>query len=57
MGFRVIYHAQVCPECGSRDVSTQDVPTGDGITETAYVCDNCHLAWPMACISDLDGPS
>jgi transposase-like protein len=54
VSFRVIYHAMVCPECGSADVSTDEVPTGDGITETAYVCDNCHVAWPLACISDLE---
>ncbi len=55
MSFRVIYHESVCPDCGSDDITTEDVPTGDGITETAHVCNSCHTAWPVACISDWGG--
>jgi hypothetical protein len=55
MGFRVIYHPPVCPDCGCDDISTEDVPTGDGITETAHVCNACHAAWPVACISEWGG--
>jgi RNA polymerase subunit RPABC4/transcription elongation factor Spt4 len=55
VSFRVIYHESVCPDCGSDDITTEDVPTGDGITETAHVCNSCHTAWPVACISDWGG--
>jgi hypothetical protein len=54
MSFRVIYHESVCPDCGSSDISTEDVETTDGVCETAFVCGHCHLAWPLACISDLE---
>jgi transposase-like protein len=54
MSFRVIYHEPVCPDCGSDDISTEEITTTDGASETAYVCSHCHLAWPLACISDLD---
>ena len=54
MSFRVIYHEPVCPDCGSNDISTEELDITDGLTETAFVCGGCHLAWPMACISDLE---
>lgn len=57
MSFRVIYHPPVCPDCGCGDITTEDVPTGDGLTETAYVCEHCHCAWPLACVSDFDTTS
>ena len=54
MSFRVIYHQPVCPDCGSHDIGTEEVTVTDGACETAYVCGDCHLAWPLACISDLE---
>jgi len=57
MSFRVIYHEPVCPDCGSSDITTQDVPTGDGVTESAHVCGTCHAAWPLACVSEWGGQS
>jgi hypothetical protein len=52
--FRVIYHEPICPECGSAAITTEDVETGDGITETAYLCTACGEAWPLACVTDWD---
>jgi hypothetical protein len=52
--FRVIYHAPICPQCGSPDITTEDVETGDGFTETAYLCTACGEAWPLACVTDWD---
>jgi hypothetical protein len=43
-------HEPICPDCGSFDVTTDEVDTGDGITETAYICEPCGAAWPLACI-------
>jgi hypothetical protein len=57
MSFRVIYHAPVCPDCGSGDISTEDVETGGGLTETAHICQSCGTAWPVACISDWTTPN
>ncbi len=59
-GFRVIYHEHICPDCGSLDIASDEVETGDGQTETALTCRACGTAWPLACItewggSDLDG--
>lgn len=53
-GLRVLPHEPVCPQCGSPDVSVGEVDTGDGIEETAYVCDNpdCGCAWPLACVCE-----
>jgi len=51
-GFRVVYHPPLCPECGSTDVTSQEVETGDGITETALICRACGAAWPLACVCD-----
>jgi ribosomal protein S27AE len=50
--YRVIYHAQVCPECGSDDITESEVETGDGITEIALTCTRCGTAWPVACVVD-----
>jgi hypothetical protein len=52
VNFRVIYHQPVCPDCGSGQVSTEDVQTTDGFTETAHVCQDCGAAWPVACIAE-----
>lgn len=51
-GFWVLPHEPVCPQCGTFDVSTDEVDTGDGIEETAYICENpdCGCAWPLACV-------
>jgi uncharacterized Zn finger protein len=54
--FRVIYHPLVCPDCGSDDITQQEVETGDGITETALICRACGTAWPMACVTEWGGP-
>lgn len=51
-GFRVISHEPVCPECGSFEVSVDEVSLGDGIDETAYVCEACGCAWPLACVCE-----
>jgi len=50
--FRVIYHEPVCPECGSADITTEDVDMADGTTETAYLCRACGEAWPLACVTE-----
>lgn len=51
-GFWVVPHEPICPQCGSFDVITDEVDTGDGIEETAYICENpvCGCAWPLACV-------
>lgn len=51
-GWFVHPHEPICPECGSFDVITDDVDTGDGITETAYICEPCGAAWPLACVTE-----
>ncbi|MGI9004989.1 MAG: hypothetical protein ACR2FU_02120 [Streptosporangiaceae bacterium] len=51
-GFRVVYHPPLCPDCGSTDVVTEEVETGDDITETALICGACGTAWPVACVCD-----
>jgi hypothetical protein len=43
-------HEPICPACGSFDVTTDEVDTGDGIDETAWICEACGAAWPLACI-------
>ena len=48
--YRVIYHAQVCPECGSDDITETEVETGEGITEIALTCRTQAPAWPVACV-------
>lgn len=50
--FRVIYHEPVCPDCGSFDITRDEVETGDGLTETAHICVDCGAAWPLACVTD-----
>jgi hypothetical protein len=50
--YRVIYHAQVCPDCGSEDITESEVETGEGITEIALTCHTCGTAWPVACVVD-----
>ncbi len=50
--FRVIYHEPVCPDCGSSDITEDEVETGDGLTETALTCRACGTAWPVACVTD-----
>ena len=55
--FRVIYHEPICPDCGSFDITSAEVDTGDGLTETAHICQACGAAWPLACISDWATPS
>jgi DNA-directed RNA polymerase subunit M/transcription elongation factor TFIIS len=49
---RVLPHEPVCPECGSFEVSIDQVDTGDGIEETAYICEPCGCAWPIACVCE-----
>ena len=36
--YRVIYHEPICPDCGSTDITQDEVETGDGLTETALTC-------------------
>jgi len=50
--YRVIYHAQVCPDCGSDDITESEVETGEGVTEIALTCHACGTAWPVACVVD-----
>ena len=39
---RVLFHAHVCPDCGSDDITESEVETGDGITEIALTCHLRH---------------
>ncbi len=55
--FRVIYHEPICPDCGSFDIASAEVDTGDGITETAHICAACGTAWPLACVTDWVNPA
>ena len=55
--FRVIYHEPICPECGSFDITCAEVDTGDGLTETAHICQTCGTAWPLACVTDWTTPA
>ena len=52
MSFRVLFHAHVCPDCGSDDITEAEVDTGEGITEIALTCEKCGTAWPVACVVD-----
>jgi hypothetical protein len=54
-GFRVIYHEPLCPHCGSSNVTSDDIETTDGLTETALVCLVCGETWPLACVTDWGG--
>ena len=49
---RVLFHAHLCPDCGSDDITEAEVETGDGITEIALTCQRCGTAWPVACLVD-----
>ena len=53
-GFWVVPHEPVCPQCGSFDVITDEVDTGDGFTEAAYICEPCGCAWPVACVTEWE---
>jgi hypothetical protein len=55
--FRVIYHEPVCPDFGSCDIEPAEVDTGDGLTETAHICQTCGAAWPLACVTDWTTPA
>ena len=57
MSYRVIVHEPVCPDCGSFDITDEDVDTGDGLSETAHICRTCGAAWPIACVTDWDQPA
>lgn len=57
MSARVIYHAHVCPDCGSDDVTQHEIQTTDGLTETALICEPCGAAWPVACIAEQLQPA
>ena len=50
----VLFHETVCPQCGSDNITEEEVDTGDGITEVALICHDCGTAWPVACIVDWD---
>jgi len=54
--FRVIYHEPVCPDCGSFDITEEEVETGDDLTETAHICRTCGTAWPLACVTEWTTP-
>lgn len=49
---RVLFHAHVCPDCESDDITESEVQTGDGVTEIALNCTPCGTAWPVACVVD-----
>ena len=51
-GFRIIRHEPVRPDCGSRDITTSDIDTTDGLTEAAHICTVCGAAWPIACVAE-----
>jgi hypothetical protein len=53
-GLWVVPHEAVCPWCRSEEVSIDTLNTGDGIEETAYVCENpdCGAVWPLACVCE-----
>jgi hypothetical protein len=53
-GHWVIPHEPICPDCGLFDVAEEEVDTGDGIDETAYICEDCGCAWPMACVVEWE---
>jgi len=54
-GHRVIYHAPICPQCGSSNITTDDIETTDGLTEEAFICLACGETWPLACVTDWGG--
>jgi hypothetical protein len=56
-GFRVIYHQQVCPDCKSDNITENEIPTTDGVSETALICGDCGAAWPVACVAEQLEPA
>ena len=56
LSFRVIYHGPSAPTAVCDDITTDEVETGDGLTETALICRACGTAWPVACVSDWTVP-
>ena len=56
-GHRVIYHEPICPDCGSFDITENEVDTGDGINELGLTCEACGSAWPVACVVDWTTPT
>jgi hypothetical protein len=55
--FRVIYHERHCPDCGSDDITEQEIPITDGSAETALACHACGAAWPLACVAEQLEPA
>ena len=49
---RVVDHPPICPDCESPDITTDEIETSDGLTETAFICRACGAAWPLACVTD-----
>ena len=56
-GHRVVYHEPICPDCGSFDITEDEIDTGDGINELGLICEACGTAWPVACVVDWDTPA
>ena len=54
--FRVIYHEPVCPDCGSFDIDRTEVDTGDGLTETAHICQRVRHRLAAGLRHRLDHP-
>ena len=54
--FRVIYHEPVCPDCGSFDIDSAEVDTGDGLTETAHICARVRHGLAAGLHQRLDHP-
>jgi transposase-like protein len=52
LDMRLVPHPPVCPECGSDDVTTEQVDMSDDTTETAWICQPCGAAWPLACVCE-----
>lgn len=54
-GHRVVYHEPICPDCGSFDITEDEIDTGDGINELGLICEACGTAWPVACVVEWNG--
>ena len=54
-GHRVVYHEPICPDCGSFDITENEIDTGDGINELGLICEACGTAWPVACVVEWNG--
>jgi hypothetical protein len=50
----VIAHEPICPDCSSFNVSEDEVDTGDGFEETAWICEDCGCAWPKGCVVEWE---